>query len=112
MNEQKYFSPDWLNMNLSEMVEKEMALKVIPTIQFIDKGKANVGFVPSKPLGERTPIDVLKGEVRIFRRCLRDLSGILKNNTDKEKSKKIKEMRVKLRSQVRLFNSTIKILVQ
>lgn len=53
----------WMDMNLSELVEKSLGLGVIPIFRFLDKDKVAVSGEPTKPMTERTPIDVLRVEI-------------------------------------------------
>jgi hypothetical protein len=95
---------DWFNMNLSELVEKSLALKVIPMIHFLDKGKVVSDSKPikSKPFLEETPVYILQKEIRSYRNFIKRVKSM--DNVPNEKKK---DIAARVRIKIKEFQSAI-----
>ena len=107
-------NPDWFNMNLSEMVEKSMALGVIPIFQFLDKGSVVNGSVKiTKPISvlEATPINILEKEIRFYETLIVKIvnrDGII--STKEETDKALTDLQNSLAVKIKIFQDAISLL--
>lgn len=109
-------TPDWFNMNLTELVDKSLKLGVVPFFQFIDKGTVVTGTTEdqkkeARSITEQTPIDVLEKEIRFYESFIKKIQfkeGFKFTKPDAEQ--KLADLEKQLKKQIRLFKKAIKTL--
>lgn len=65
--------PDWLNMNLSELVKTSLELGVVPMFKFIKKGEVLADTVTKTKLVEETPLSILEKQTQYYDRLIERL---------------------------------------
>lgn len=105
-------SPDWFNMNLSELVAKSIKLGVIPIIEFKDKNESEShGAEPYVSIMDTTPQMLIEKEIRGFKRFIDKIinkDGFTIESIEQEE--KLNSLVVRLNSKVSEYESAIKIL--
>ena len=100
--------PNWTELNLSELVEKSLALNVVPIFNFLSKEKVEV--TTNKPYVhplEITPIMVLQKEIDYDLRFIEKLDkkeGISPSTPEE----KINLLKKKLKKRIAMFRKAIK----
>jgi hypothetical protein len=109
-------TPDWFDMNLTELMDKSLKLGVIPLFQFVDKGTVLTEIDEGKgkearSIAEQTPIDVLNKEVKFYESFILKIQkkeGFTFTKPDAEQ--KLADLEKQLKKQVRTFKKAIKLL--